>query len=632
MPGLRIQVYERQALVHTAECTGLVELGRQAEGEAPPYRTYQEGGRWRVVVAPLEEKHVSRRFVAAESLDGGRARLTNLTRTAPVSFLDGTQLGPGESREMPIPVFLAVGDRKVGIQSVDAAPVPLPAAAEPARGPALRLQEGDAEPLHSLAEATIAPGAVMAAGRHLRPLTTADEPHNENMIRWIQAAMDVLQSAGNSSEFFDKAAAALVDLVGLDIGQVLLYQNGTWHPQSQKVAPRSRAGDERMASRHVLNHVLAEKRTVWRVPAHGSPLASLLGVNAVVAAPILDKSGAVIGALYGDRQGRGPGAGLPPISKLEALLVELLAGGVAAGLARIEQEQAELRRQKKFLLYERELQIGRDIQAGFLPDALPQPAGWEVVGHFQPAREVAGDFYDALPISTNHVALLIADVCDKGVGASLFMALTRSLIRAFCSQTQLMVLMGVADEAPGGGPNTGGLPASRRRAALLGDLIALLAVESTNRYVTSNHAKSAMFVTLFICLLDTATGELTYVNAGHDSPTILGPTGVKARLEPTGPAVGLMPDAAFDLGKARLEPGDTLLMHTDGVTDARDPAGKSFSAARFLDVLQRGAPSAAALVSRLVSDLRSHIGGADQFDDITLLAAHRAIPDGAPPE
>jgi sigma-B regulation protein RsbU (phosphoserine phosphatase) len=98
---------------------------------------------------------------------------------------------------------------------------------------------------------------------------------------------------------------------------------------------------------------------------------------------------------------------------------------------------------------------------------------------------------------------------------------------------------------------------------------------------------------------------------------------MKTRLEPTGPAVGIMPEAAFDLGKGRLEPGDTLLLHTDGVTDARDAAGKSFSAARFLSILQEGTASAGALVDRLVSALRSHMGGADQFDDITLLAVHR---------
>ena len=142
--------------------------------------------------------------------------------------------------------------------------------------------------------------------------------------------------------------------------------------------------------------------------------------------------------------------------------------------------------------------------------------------------------------------------------------------------------------------------------------------------MTSNHAKSYMFVTLFVGLLDTTTGELAYVNAGHEPATILGGCGIKTRLEPTGPAVGILPDATFDLGKVRLEPGDTLVLHTDGVTDARDPAGKAFTVPRFLGVLHECAPSAAALVGRVVADLKAHIGTADQFDDITLLAVRRA--------
>lgn len=634
MSGLRIQVFERAEVVHTAECPGPVELGRQAEGEPPPYSTSREGNRSRVVVARLDEKAVSRRFVTVDPLDGERARVTNLTRNVPVNVLEGSPLGPGESRELSLPFFLGISERKVGVQSLGSPPAPPPRSSvvaapaprlAPARTSGLRLTDGDASPLQTLADVSLPPGAAIATGRHRRALTApADEEQNESMVRWIQAAMDVLQSAGNSEEFFDKAAAALVELVGLDVGQVLLHRDGAWHLQAQKVAPRAYLGDERQASRRVLNHILAEKRPVWQVPSGGAPGGSLLGLNAVVAAPILDKAGAVLGVLYGDRQARGLGAGLPPISKLEALLVELLAGGVAAGLARIEQEQAELLRQKKLMVYARELQIGRDIQAGFLPETLPRPAGWEVVGHFQPAREVAGDFYDVFPISANHVALVIADVCDKGVGASLFMALTRSLIRAFSSQTQMAVLMGAADRPTADASTPAVMSRSPRRAGLIGDLLTLLTVESANRYITGNHAKSCMFVTLCVCLLDTSTGDLTCVNAGHEPPAIIGPSGeIRAKIDSTGPAVGLIPDAVFDIANVRLEPGDTLLMYTDGVTDARDPAGKSFSTPRFLSLLQEAAPSATSLIERLVSELRAHIGTADQFDDITLLAVRR---------
>jgi sigma-B regulation protein RsbU (phosphoserine phosphatase) len=622
MPGLRIQVYEGQRLVYSVDCPGAVELGRQAENEGGPYLLRPEGNRSRLVVARLDEVQVSRRYLAAEALAPGRVRVTSLGR-ALLEFVEGGPLTPGASREMSMPVFLNLGDKKIGIQAADAAPVAPPPAprTEAAHAPALRLLEGDpGTPLQTLAQVTLPPGSVLR-GRPL-PLIGSAAPgarHDETMIRWLQAAMDVLQSAAGSADFFDKAAAALVDLVGLDTGQVLLYQDGAWRLQAQRVATPDRPGEERPASRHVLGRVLAEKRTFWQVPTDAAPQASLRGISAVVAAPILDKGGGLIGALYGHRQARDRRAGRPAITELEALLVELLAGGVAAGVARVEQEQADLQRRHKFLVYERDLQIGRNIQVGFLPETLPQPAGWEVVAHFQPAREVSGDFYDAFPLSANHLALVVADVCDKGVGAALFMALFRSLIRAFCVETPLKVLMGVADESSYR-PTVAVLPSSHRRAGLFGNLIALLAVELANKYVTTNHASACMFASLFLGILDTVTGELAYVNAGHDPPTVLDPRGVKTRLEPTGPVVGLTPQGAFDLGHTRLERGEILLLHTDGVTDARSTTGEPFSEKRFLALLEPSPPSARALIERLNAALGSHIGSGEQFDDITLLA------------
>jgi sigma-B regulation protein RsbU (phosphoserine phosphatase) len=623
MSGLRIQVYDGQQQVYSADCPGEVELGRQAENEQGPYLLRREGSRSRLVVACLDAVHVPRRYVAAEALVAGRVRITNLGRV-PLEFLDGSPLTPGASREMSMPVFLTVGDKTIGIQAANVAAVapPQPAPRHGAASlPAVRLLEGDlGTPLQTLALAALPPGSALALCQPHLVAPALDGAHNETIIRWLQAAMDVLQSAANSADFFDKAAAALVNLVGLDTGQILLFQDGAWRLQAQRVADHHRAGEERRASQYVLSRVLAEKRTFWQVPADAGPGGSLHGINAVVAAPILDKGGGIIGALYGDRQARGAGVGLPPITKQEALLVELLAGGVAAGVARIEQEQAELQRQKKFLRYEHELQIGRNIQMGFLPETLPRRAGWEIVAHFQPARDVGGDFYDVFPLSTNHLTLVVADVCDKGVGAALFMALFRSLIRAFCVETPWKVLMGLAAEESSYHPSVAVLPTSHRRAGLFGNLIALLAVELTNKYVTSNHASACMFATLFLGILDTMTGELAYVNAGHDAPTVIGPRGVKTRLEPTGPAVGLTPTGAYELGQTRLERGEILLMHTDGVTDARSPTSQPFSEKRFLSILEQSTPSAGALIDRLNSELRSHIGGAEQFDDITLLA------------
>src|SRR6478609_184329 len=123
MPGLTIQVYEGQQLVHSVECPGAVEMGRQAENEGGPYLLRQEGSRWRLVIARLEEVLVSRRCLVAEALPAGRVRVTNLGRM-PLGFADGSPLNPGASREVAVPVFLSVGDKRIGIQSADAAPLP----------------------------------------------------------------------------------------------------------------------------------------------------------------------------------------------------------------------------------------------------------------------------------------------------------------------------------------------------------------------------------------------------------------------------------------------------------------------------------------------------------------------------
>jgi sigma-B regulation protein RsbU (phosphoserine phosphatase) len=578
----RIRVYEDQRLVYTAECPGPVELGRQSEGEGRPYLGRAEAGYWRVVMARLDEQAVSRKHLWAEPLADGRIRLTNQSAKLPVRFPDGGELGPGGSCDLTLPVTLHLGHREVCLESA---------------------QEGSTN-LHSLAEAPLPPGKERPGPSLYRTALDAGLP-GEALVRWLQGALGVLHSAATSREFFDRAAGALVDLVELDAGVALLLEGGQWREQARKTGP-GLAAAEVPPSRQVLTKLREEKRTFWQVPP--APGDSLREVTTLVAAPILDRRGEVIGALYGHR-GRAAKAGLAarPVSRLEALLVELLAGAVAAGLARLEQEQAALQGQAKLLRVERELEIGREIQAGFLPEELPQLPGWEVRAYFRPAREVGGDFYDAFVLPGDHLALVIADVCDKGVGAALYMTLVRSLLRAFALQAHRRF----------------GWSAGRRQASLLADLTALSTVEFTNNYVARTHARANMFATLFFGVLDAAGGSLTYVNAGHDPPVLAGAAEVKARLGPTGPVVGMSPDVPYDIGRVALEPGDTLLAYTDGVTEARDRAGAFFTEKRLLALLEESIPSAAALLERVVANLQGHVAGADPYDDVTMLAVRR---------
>jgi len=275
---------------------------------------------------------------------------------------------------------------------------------------------------------------------------------------------------------------------------------------------------------------------------------------------------------------------------------------------------------------ERDLEIARQIQTSFLPPTLPQLPGWEIATRFQPAREVAGDFYDAFPMIQNRrLGLVVADVCDKGVAAALFMALCRSLIRAFAQQHYSLNLIDTLgeDKADSSRATTDGLSRLRRTPPSIGANALKNAVMLTNNYIANNHGASNMFATLFFAVLDPATGVFNYINAGHNPPLIVGRDGVKTQLATTGPAIGLLPDLEFGIQQARLEPHDTLLIYTDGITEARGPQHTFFGEERLLALLAQPTLSAADMVARIETDVRSHIADAEQSDDITLLAIQR---------
>ena len=274
--------------------------------------------------------------------------------------------------------------------------------------------------------------------------------------------------------------------------------------------------------------------------------------------------------------------------------------------------------------YERDVQIGRQIQASFLPETLPRPNGWEIAARFQPARQVAGDWYDAFPLTHGRIGIVIADVCDKGVGAALFMALMRSLIRAYAQQNYALRWLDAVDGGDLSSPRSS-TPGERRRLPPSVGVTALKnAVELTNNYIANTHGNTGMFATMFMGVLDTAGGRLSYVNGGHEAPVILSPQGtIKARLTTTGLPIGVLPNGEFGIGQYDIEPGDIFVSYTDGVPEARAPDRSFFTEKRLLTVIERPAASAEVLLDRIFDAVGAHIADADQFDDITLLAFRR---------
>jgi serine phosphatase RsbU (regulator of sigma subunit) len=234
-----------------------------------------------------------------------------------------------------------------------------------------------------------------------------------------------------------------------------------------------------------------------------------------------------------------------------------------------------------------ELQLAHDVQARLMPRVMPERPGWRVAASWTPARSVAGDFFDAT-LSGDAIAVAVGDVADKGMAAALFMALTRSVLRA--------------SAAPG-----------RSAGEVIGRANALLCADATD----------GMFVTLAYALLEPG-GTVRYANAGHNPPLLVRSGGAVEELGRTGILVGWDEGAVFGEARAQLERGDALVLYTDGVTEALDEGGREYGEERFrrMVVRHRG-DGAEALLRALLADLEAFVGTAEAYDDATLMVVTR---------
>src|SRR5262245_39715781 len=233
----QLRIYEQQRLVHTAEGTGTIELGRQAVGEPGPFTEVHDSGVRRLVIARLDEDTVSRKHVRLEPLNETRLRLTNLSQKLPVVLSTGSEAAPGGAIEIPLPTMFVVGRRTIRLQSAEPTP-----------------------PLLALPEATLPPLASTPPRKSGR-LPSALGMEAEQLCRWLQAAMGVLQGVAGSREFFPRAARAMVDLVSLDCGRVLLLEGTNWRVQAAVHASGPPSDSDWRPSRQVLARLVNEKRT-----------------------------------------------------------------------------------------------------------------------------------------------------------------------------------------------------------------------------------------------------------------------------------------------------------------------------------------------------------------------------------
>ncbi len=251
----------------------------------------------------------------------------------------------------------------------------------------------------------------------------------------------------------------------------------------------------------------------------------------------------------------------------------------------VRQQQQEAQERERIA---QELRVARLIQQTLLPKALPETPGYELAAHYQPAREVGGDFYDFVELGDGRLGLVVGDVTDKGVPAALVMATTRTLLRAVAQRI----------DSPG-------------------DVL-----ERVNDVLYPDIPPN-MFVTCLYAILDQETGRLHYANAGHDLPYVKHEDGAK-ELRARGMPLGLMPGMAYEEKEIFLMPGDSVLFYSDGLVEAHDPTRDMFGFPRLQGFV--GAhPGGATLVDFLLSEL-GRFTGADweQEDDITLVTLQRS--------
>ena len=262
-----------------------------------------------------------------------------------------------------------------------------------------------------------------------------------------------------------------------------------------------------------------------------------------------------------------------------------------------------------------ELEKGRQIQIDFLPYEIVEPPNWEIATSFHPAKQVGGDFYDTFKLG-DYLGVAIGDVCGKGVGAALFMALIRSLIRIFSGQTQLQGFTSIANEEL--------IQSIDKFEEKDLDLIKpLQAIMLTDKYLAENHGQIGIFATMFFGVLDPVNGVITYINAGHNPPFLIGKSGIKKSLKSTGLPVGIMSNMSFKIERIEIEPGDILFAYTDGVTEAKNPEGDLFTMEKLRILSEQPVASASELLKRVETNLLAYMDDAPQFDDITMMAIRR---------
>jgi len=439
-------------------------------------------------------------------------------------------------------------------------------------------------------------GTRVFSAKELSDISTKPSIDPEELVRQNRV-LGILSKAASAlvvhrplAELFEHVLDLLFQAVPAERGAILLLQGIP--AMLQVKAARSRRGELLVrVSRSISRRVLEERVSLLlpnvledaRFKAEDSILAS--GIRSAMCAPLWFTSGAgdkdaVIGLIYLDSLQRSHSFGEEDLRVLTAL-----ANVAAAKIenVRLLEESLEMRR------LEEDMRMAAEIQRGLLPDEAPNVPGYGLVGMNQPCRTVGGDYYD-FAIDEGRLLLALGDVSGKGTGAALLMTVLRAAVRGHWT-----------------------------------DPLISEAVSRINRTVCQN-VPTNKYVTFFMAVLDPPTGQITFVNAGHNPPLLVRADGTVEKLQAGGMVLGFFEDVPYVDGQTQLRPGDTLLVFSDGVTETWNAENddEEFGEEGLMRVAVEGRGlDAAGLRDQILRELERFAAGAKATDDRTLIVLKR---------
>jgi serine phosphatase RsbU (regulator of sigma subunit) len=373
-----------------------------------------------------------------------------------------------------------------------------------------------------------------------------------------------------------------------DRGIILLKEEGSDRliPTAQKHRNPSEDASVKL-SRTVLSKVLSDREGILSADAssdqqfNAAESISALSIRSMMCVPILDLQGEPIGVINLDTQN--------PISQFKQDDLEILvaiAGQAAITLANARLYASHLEKQKQ----DNEMKIAQNVQMALLPDHLPEIEGYSFFASYESAQAVGGDYYDCFTLPDNRVVVSFGDVAGKGVPASLVMSRIASIVR--CTMTH--------------------------------ETDVQKAIQTINNLMCTN-AVEGRFVTYVLALIDLNTHEITLANAGHMSPIVRKPDGSLEEFDDDsiGIPVGVMEDYPFEVVNYTLNPGETVVIYTDGVSEAMNSAEELYGIERLKEVIRESSGDPEQLGIAIREDVRKHAAGHPQNDDITLMTFGR---------